>query len=368
MDGSITKRSDGRWQGAVDIPNITGKRQRKYVYGATRMECRRKMNEIIEQIESQSMLNPEKVTFKSYAQTWLDVYCHSLSPTTKEGYRKSVLVYADKYIGDAILARILTIHIQDMINSLGDTHSRKTCKNILGSVRSVFNYAVTNHLIKTNPCIGIKLPQEKEKYQYYIYTEDEYNKLLDASAGTEMEIPILLGGLCGMRLSEIMGLMWSDIDFEKRTINIQRANVFVGAEIIEKAPKTNTSYRKIVVPAYVIERLKSNRSIGYVVSKKDGSAEHGGNFRLRFSMFLERNNLPKTRFHDLRHFAATMMLKHGTPDKISSQYLGHSNINMTQKYQHIIDNMESRPATALDSIVQFRKRDVKMDVKTAEMQ
>lgn len=366
MEGSVTKRKDGRWQGVVDIPNITGKRQRKYVYASTRQECRKKVNELIEQIESDSLLDATKITFRDYSQKWLDVYCENLSPTTKDGYRKSVHVYADPYIGDAIISKILPIHIQAMVNSFSKKHSEKTCKNMLGDVRGVFKYAIANKLIKTNPCNNVVIPEKFEDYQYYIYSEEEFNRLLDVAEGTEHMIPILLAGLCGMRLSEVMGLTWNDIDFEKHIISIRKANVFVGSEVIErKKTKTKTSTRKIVIPNYVVEILKDYKKVGLVFPRKDGKPEHGGNYRLRFTKFLIRNGLPKTRFHDLRHFNATMMLKKGVPDKVAASMLGHANTSMTKKYQHIIDNMDNRPAQALDSIVAERNKnmDVKKDVK-----
>lgn len=360
MEGSVTKRKDGRWQGVVDIPNITGKRQRKYIYAATRPECRRKVNELIEQIENRSLLNSSKVTFSDYAKKWLETYCEGLSPTTKEGYRKSVK-YADKYIGDAVLIKILPIHIQEMVNSFSKSHSEKTCKNLVGDVRGVFNYAITNKILKTNPCTDIKIKSRKGKYKYNIYTVEQFNCLLDLVTGTSLEIPVLLAGLCGMRLSEIMGLMWSDIDFERYAIDICRAAVFVGKEVTIKDTKTNNSNRKIKVAEYVIERLKLFRGIGYVYPKKDGSPEHGGNYRVRLHSFIKKNNLPKTRFHDLRHFAATALLDMNVPDKIIAGMMGHANVNMTKKYQHVIGTMEDRPALAMNSII--KNRDVKMDVK-----
>jgi integrase len=364
VEGSVTKRKDGRWQGVVDVPNITGKRQRKYVYAPTRAACRQKVYEVIVQIESRSLLDVSKVTFNDYAQKWLKTYCEGLSPTTQEGYRKSVK-YANKYIGDAILVKILPVHIQEMVNSFSKTHSEKTCKNLIGDIRGVFNYAIVNKMINANPCVGIKVKSKKGKYKYNIYTVEQFNSLLDSVTDTSLELPVILAGLCGMRLSEIMGLMWGDIDFEECTVDIRRAMVFVGKEVIEKDTKTNNSYRKIDVPYYVIERLKQYRGIGYVYPKKDGSPEHGGNYRLRLYNFMKKKGLPKTRFHDLRHFAATTLLDMNVPDKVIASMLGHANTNMTKKYQHVIGTMEKRAAVAMNSIVENRNKnmDVKMDVK-----
>ena len=158
-----------------------------------------------------------------------------------------------------------------------------------------------------------------------------------------------------------MGLTWNDINFEKRIIYVRKAYVHVNGEVIEKNTKTRTSYREIIAPSYVIERLSLYKNIGFVYAKKDGSAENGGNYSKRFSRILKNAGLPHTRFHDLRHFNATMMLKRGVSDKEAAERLGHSDINMTKKYQHVLLNMKSKPADALDSIV--KKLDVKLDVK-----
>lgn len=364
MEGSVTKRKDGRWQGAVDVPALNGDRKRKYVYARTRQECRKKVNDLIEEIESSGAFNLTKATFKEYAQKWLDVYCASLSPTTRQGYKKD-LRNAYEYIGDTPISKILPIHIQEMINTFSKTHSEKTCRNLLSTTGGVFKYAVINRSIKYNPCENIKVPLDTEKYQYYVYDEKEYNTLLDFVTGTIEEIPILLAGLCGLRASEIMGLTWNDIDFESRTIDIRRACVHINGKVERKTTKSRTSYRKIVAPSYVIERLKLYKNVGYVYPKKDGSGnpEHAGNYSKRFVTITKHAGLPHTRLHDLRHFNATMMLKGGVSDKEAATRLGHSDTNMTKKYQHVLDNMKNKPAEILDSIV---KRDVKSDVNNSE--
>lgn len=361
MEGSVTKRKDGRWQGVVEIPTLTEKRERKYVYAKTRSECRAKVNELIEQIRTSGILNLSKLTFKEYAQRWLDTYCVNLSPTTLNGYKRSVFTYADKYIGAAIISKILPIHIQEMINDFAKTHSEKTCRNLLGDIGGVFKYAILNKSLKTNPCNGIKVPRDTDRYEYYIYNEDEYNALLDVVTGTKEEIPVLLAGLCGLRVSEIMGLTWNDINFDTHVINIRKAKVHVNGEVISKTTKTKTSYRSIIAPAYVIERLALYKNVGFVYPKGNGAAEHGGNYGKRFSRILMNAGLPHTRFHDLRHFNATMMLKKGISDKEAAERLGHSDTNMTKKYQHVLANMKNRPADILDTIV--KKSGVKTDVK-----
>lgn len=364
MEGSVTKRKDGRWQGVVDVPTLTKKRVRKYVYASTRQECRKKVNALIEEIENSGFVNTSKTTFNMFSQKWLDVYCANLSPTTVNEYRRLLEKNVYPYFDDVLITKIIPINIQEFINNYSKTHSQKSCKNLLSILSSIFNYAKANKMLKFNPCEGIKLKKDKEKYKYYIYNENEFNALLDLVTGTTEEIPILLAALCGLRASEIMGLMWKDIDFDKRIISIHKANVHVKSEVIEKSTKSKTSYREIVAPRYVIERLSQYKGLGYVYPKKDGLPENGNNYSNRFRKFLKRNNLPHTRFHDLRHFNATMMLKNGISDKEAAERLGHSDTNMTKKYQHVLENMKTRSADVLDNIVINKNNtDVKMDVK-----
>lgn len=361
IEGSVTKRNDGRWQGAVDIPSLNGKRVRKFVYAHSRPECRQKVNALIEEVESGGLYSPSHATFRETAAKWLSIYCINLSPTTLHGYTNAINMHADKYIGDTIISKILPVHIQQMMNQIAKTHTAKTCRNILGAVSGVFKFAVMNRAIKSNPCIGVKISADAEHYKYYIYNEDEYNKLLQVVTGTKDEIPVLLAGLCGLRMSEVMGLTWNDIDFDNHIIHVRRAYVNVDGKVIEKTTKTKNSYREIIAPSYVIERLQLYKGVGLVFPGKDGKAQNGSYYSGHFSRILKNNGLPHTRFHDLRHFNATVMLAHGIPDKEAAQRLGHSDINMTKKYQHVLANMERRPADILDSIV--RHSDVKMDVK-----
>ena len=354
MDGSITKRKDGRWQGVVYIPTLTNKPIKKYVYAATRPECRRKLNDLIEQVENDGIFNVSKATFREFSKMWLETYCANLSPTTINGYDK-YLSYSYPFIGEALLCKILPVHIQILINEYSKNHSKKTCENLIGVLSGVFKYAIVNRSIKTNPCKGVTLASDIEKYRYYIYNEDEFNALLDVVTGTKDEIPVILAGLCGMRISEIMGLTWNDIDFKSRVIYIRKANVHVNGQVIEKSTKTRTSYREVVAPDYVIERLSLYKNVGLVYPKEDGSAENGGNYAKRFARMLKNAGLPHTRFHDLRHFNATMMLKNGVSDKEAAARLGHSDINMTKKYQHILGNMKTKPADILNNIVKSKK-------------
>jgi len=157
-----------------------------------------------------------------------------------------------------------------------------------------------------------------------------------------------------MRMGEIMGLTWENINFDENTININQSAVTLNEGVIVKDPKTYSSNRKIEIPEYVrntLEKYRQESGFVYTRQESESVAESGKNFGKRFQTILRQNNLPHTRFHDLRHFNATMMLKHGISDKEASEILGHTSINMTKKYQHIVKSMEGRVAKTMNTIV-----------------
>lgn len=346
------KTKDGRWRVEVELPKTAdGKRRRKYIYGDTRQECTKAQYEFMQEVEKQSILSNKDITVSQYMKNWLEINCAQLSPTTLDAYTRYVNSYIIPHIGDLKMREIVQMHIQKLLNDFAVNHSSKSCNNLKGILNKAFNDAIINNIIKNNPCNSVKTKQMK-KTDYYIYNEDEFNQLLKILNGTLDEIPVVLAALCGLRIGEIMGLTWDNVDFENKKINIIQNAVTLKGGVIIKEPKTYSSNRQIQCPNYVINLLAQHKKdSGYVFPKADSSPESGKNFGKRFQTILKQNKLPHTRFHDLRHFSATMMLKHGISDKEASAILGHSEINMTKKYQHILSSMESRAADMFDTII-----------------
>lgn len=347
---NIVKRKDGRWQGVVELPSVNGKRARKFIYAPTRQECKILVNEFMENMRTNNLCSNTKLLFSNYAERWFKDECHNLSPTTKDSYLRYLNKHIVPILGDRILKNILPIDVQELINDFGDTHRSKSCYNLLGILHKMFLDAKDNRLISFNPCESINITQS-EGYKYIVYTESQLVSLIKSVSGTIEEIPIVLAGLCGLRRGEIFGLTWNDISFETNEITIRQNAVNVGAKVYVKTPKTNSSNRKIKAPDYVMNVLKKYRGVGYVYPSKDGKAFNGNNYPKKFSDILESAGLPHMRFHDLRHTNATLMLKNGVSDKVAAGRLGHSDINMTKKYQHILESMDSEAATILNNII-----------------
>lgn len=345
------KRKDGRYSAYAYVPG----QPRKYVYDEDPQELKRKLFDLVDEI--QNGIVSSNITFEKYCEHWQKVYCENLSPTTKAEYERRTKKDLIPRFGKKKICEITHADIQEYMNEYGKNHSEKTSKNMLFLLSTIFSHAIKHSKIrKDNPCKGIVL-NRTEPTDYNIYTVEEMQTFLNAVSGHELEIPIVLASLCGLRLSEVCGLKWKDIDFAKKKIFVRRAAVVVNAEVIIKVPKSKRSIRTIAMPEYVSRVLQQRRNMpeAFVFPGKDGGPANGNALSKRIARYRKKLGFPHTRFHDLRHFNATVMLESGVPDKQSAMHLGHSDVNMTKKYQHILQCVEDRPAKVIDSIFNSEK-------------
>lgn len=284
-------------------------------------------------------MTKDKMTVKELTKQWYNTHCENLAESTKSGYRKYCNLYVLPTLGNMEASAVLQSDIQALINKEAEKGLRsKTQRNIVGVIHSIFQFGLINKIVVFNPAEMIKC-SKTAPYEYHIFTQEQYNELVNFFINTKEVVPILLAGICGMRLSEIMGLKWSDINFEEHTLRVTHVAVAFEDKIdFKDTPKSAAGYRTLALPQIVVEQLlkNSNDSVYVYKSTVDPSQpENGRRYYNRFRRLLQKAGLPHTRFHDLRHFAATEFLDAGVPDKYAAAYLGHSDTNMTKKYQHI---------------------------------
>lgn len=340
------KRKDGRYAAYAYVPG----QPRKYVYDKDPQELKRKLFALVDELENGIIDNDVK--FAQYSNYFLEMYCKNLSPTTQHEYKRKLDTTLIPVFGDKKMKEIAFTDIQEFMNAFGETHSEKSSKDMLGLLKRMFNCAIQYDKIrKENPCNGVRV-KATEPYEYDVYTIEEMQAFLKAIEGTKYEVPIILASLCGLRLSEVCGLKWKDVDFDNFTITVRRAAVTVGNEVIIKPPKTKTSHRTILMPVLVANILKKYRGMpeAFVCPGENGGPDKGVLLSTRIRKFRQRIGFPHTRFHDLRHFTATAMLEGGVPDKQTAAVLGHSDIAMTKKYQHILKSVVNRPAKLMDNL------------------
>ena len=263
-----------------------------------------------------------------------------LSPSTLRQYnqiaRLRLQSVMDKKIGDLTNEDLQIALNADIINL-----QPKTARNISGLLSAVLKE------YRPDFQLHLKLPQ-KVKTQIYIPSEEQVKQLLKAAEKTDMEIPLLLASCLGLRMSEVLGLKWSNVDFKSNKITIRSA-IVTGEEnkAYEKVPKTYAGYRTISAPSNLMEVLKKSR----------GEAEEDDHivkldFRqinYRFIRLLDKMQIQHFRFHDLRHYHASVLLAMGVPNKYAQERLGHATDNMLKTvYQHTMQNKRQELDNKLD--------------------
>jgi len=358
--GSVYQdKKTGRWRGVVELPkDRNGERKQKTFYGKTNLsdskqekELWSRVNALEYEIKNNLYANESNATLEEYLEEWYKAYTADLEETTKQLYK----IYMDKHIipdeiGALKIKKIMPIQLQEFYNRKSEGLSGKSVGKLHAFLNMVLKDAMKNRLIKYNPCDGVDKPKGK-KFTPTIYNEENFNKLLMIAKGTFDEVCILLAGVCGLRRGEIFGLRLRDIDFKECKISIVETMVRMNGDWIIKPPKSETSQRRIRIPRFVIDVISEYLTSLKVVPERICGQYKPSAYSQHFKKLLEDNELPHIRFHDLRHFNATLMMRYGVPDKIASERLGHSQVQITREiYQHVLPDMDNEASNVLEDI------------------
>ena len=332
----------------------TNKRKQKNMGSyPLKRDANKRLNEVKEEIYKEELLLPNEMILQDFLLDFLEKYKMNLSITTYNCYMRICKKYIIPLLGDIKLCDIRPIHIQNYVDNLLDLLTPQTIKVHLNILNLALKRAYRLKLIKENVVQFVEVPKNK-KYKNEIYNAEDMKKLLEKSRETSLELPIILASGLGLRISEILGLTWNNIDFNDFTITIDKITVRDKGQVILKEPKTESSIRTISAPKEIIlilKQLKKDR----LAAKLRGEKSHRelifydknlnpiaqDVLSKKFRYFLQENNLKHIRFHDLRHSHVTMLIDAKVPIKVISERVGHSNVNTTLNiYSHALREMD----------------------------
>lgn len=334
------------------IKVYVGNKKYRSVTGATRAEAIQKAEklqaELLAEREKQKSDNPyDDLTVAEAMERYVEAKKNALSPKTYREYtqtRKNSL----KLLHDIKIGELTQEQVQIAVGEAAVDHEPKTVRNMHGLLSSALKMFRPDFILHT------KLPQKK-KPDIVIPTEADVVALLTEVRGTDIDAPVHLAALCGMRMSEILGLRWDKIDFEKKTICVCAAKVRdIDNNIVLKGTKSTAGERMIKMLPAVETALRRTREAmpgsEFVTDLKSN------NIYDRYQKALKAVCDKHYTFHELRHYAASVMIMLGIPVKYIADYLGHETEDMVNRvYGHIMadkkDEMFDRLASYYNGIL-----------------
>jgi len=305
-----------------------------------------------------------------YFLDWLRMKKCSLRPKTYQDYSRLVHLYILTYLGIKPIEAVGIRDLSDFYNQLENKGvGVRTIRYIHAILKTAFKDAISHGLIEVNPTQGVILPRWNKK-EMQIFDEEQITQFLYAAKDSPYYGIYHFAIATGMRMGEILGLKWSDVDWQNSILFVRRqAQSVNGCGVIFQEPKTKSGIRRIKIQKSSLEELKNQLSRNEQAKTKAGKywkennlifSSHLGtpvvasNLRRNFKSILKRSELPNIRFHDLRHTAATMMINHEVPIIVVSQILGHSKPSVTLDiYSHCSVAMQTQASLIMDEIVKI---------------
>ncbi|MEV2909662.1 site-specific integrase [Paenibacillus larvae] len=396
---SIEKRGANSWRLVVEVGyDSKGKRVKRTktvrVEDQALLRTTKKLREYLEtelhkfkiEVEAGEYIAPQKMTLDQFVQDeWIPKYAsktENLSPLTYKIYMHHIKKHIVPRFGHKNLGDIKPIHIVTFINDIskGDTLSAATIQYILRVFKNILCRATEWQVIKTSPIVGVKKPKA-EQTELDFYDENEAREVIEALYLEPRRWRLLILGamIGGCRRGELVGLEWSDVDFENKTISIRKSiSLTLESKAIETGPKTKSSIRTIDMPEWYMAELKEHKHEWKKEKLSVGDKWLGGDreyvFHAGFGKpfyntypsdwwrkFIKRHNLKPVRFHDLRHSSATLLIEAGASMKAIQQRLGHSKHQTTADiYAHVTKKVSRDTAEKFDKFApqNFRPQSV----------
>ena len=318
------KLPSGSWRVRVyDGKNADGKDVYKSFTADTKKQAEYLAAEYLAKKKSFAAASEDKTLAEAYAR-YIEIKRNTLSPSTVREYtRASNHDFPD--LMPLRLSRITQEAVQSAVNIMSATHSPKSVRNAHGLLSAVLRMFAPDIRLNT------RMPQSR-KSDIYVPTELEVENLVKSLRGTEMEKAVLLAAFGSLRRSECCALLISDIEGD--IVHVNKALVLnQEKQWVIKPPKSKAGYRDVKMPPFVIERLIPRSDTGRIVDIAPVTlTDYFIDARRKF-------NLPHFRFHDLRHYQASILHAMGVPDKYIMERGGWSTDSTLKNiYQHTMSD------------------------------
>lgn len=339
---NIYKRKDGRWEGRyIKGRKSCGKIYYGYIYGYKYSEVKDKL--IFIKYEKQTVgrknLMPYDGQLSDWVSYWLETFVHpKVKNSTYASYKNKLTVHVLSKLGEIKLQDLKKSDFEELLNEMRMNLEASSIKAVFSVVKNCLSKAIAMNLLVDNPCVGLDLPKINRKTVQALSVKDQV-KLVKEVEAEQKFFSIILALQTGLRIGEICGLKWEDIDFENNILHVNRTIQRIQysekgnrkTKLIEIEPKSSNSQRKIPISKGLRKNLidiKKTSKSEYVISNKNKPLEPR-TIAYRFQIVRKKIGLESFSFHSLRHSFATRCLEAGGNIAAISSLLGHSSTQMT---------------------------------------
>lgn len=347
---SIQRRDTGQWR--ARYRDAAGKEHARHF--ARKVDAQRWLDEVTASIVTGQYVAPGagKVTLREYAEAWRANQAHR--PSTQEQVERHFRRHVYPSLGDRPLASILPSDLKALVRRLSDGLEPATVSVIYRHLSAVFKAAVLDRRIASSPCAGVSVPKPKRGKVVPIATEDVL-RLADAMPSRYRALVITAAGT-GMRQGELFGLTVDRIDFLRRRVTVDRQLVSVSGRAPSFGPpKTDASDRVIPLPQAVVDALAAHLAAfpagpaELVFRNATGSPLRRSGFGDVWRRATTEAELAGFVFHGLRHYYASLLIRHGESVKTVQERLGHASaVETLDTYSHLWPDSDDRTREAVD--------------------
>ncbi len=346
----------------------TGERRRiTRVVNGRKIEAEKLRASITLELEHGTYIEPSKETLAEYLDHWLKTYAINKAPSTYNGYKRIVEKHLKPQIGHIPLLKLQPMQVQEyysnrLLEGRLDGKGGLSPNTVIrhhALLREALEHAVKWQKIYRNPA-DLTEPPSAEETEIFPLDQDELDRLLAAASGERDEYLYIFAAYGGMREGELLALRWMDTDLGgKPRCRVQQTVGYIPKKgfVFRPTAKSKKARREIplldiakdalkkqrvmVVEEQMKAGSKYNRKYNLVFPNKFGNPMDPSQMTRKFKALAVELGFPDTRFHDLRHTHATMLLEMGIHPKIVQERLGHQTIGMTMdRYSHVLQGMQ----------------------------
>lgn len=355
--GQMKKR--GKYYHAIIWVN--GKKVWRSLKTGNRKEAEKRMRELETRAAQGDIGDNETMTFGDFLDQWLELYAKiNLRITTYESYEIAIRCHIKPSLGKIRLGDLKPIHFQQYFaEKRKEGLSNTTIKYHHKVLRSALNTAVDWEYITKNVATKATPPPPSE-FEPQTWTLEEARRFLEAVREDRLFALYATALLTGMRRGEILGLKWSDVNFQEGYLRVVRQLVNTRQGVVVQEPKSKKGRRSVLVGPALVEILRNHKAMierekakakdwvdeDWVFPNRKGRYIDPNNLaRRHFPRMIKKANVSRIRFHDLRHTHFTDLLEAGVHLKVAGERAGHSSITVTgDVYSHVRNPIQREAA------------------------